>query len=182
MRFPNLLMLTTVLACATFQGAQGVENGFSEPCPPDSEFGAFDFWVGSWDVSVASGDVAGHNEITKEQDGCVLVERWAGAKGSTGVSLNYYDRDRSQWVQTYIGTGGSLIDIRGGLVDGSMVLEGTLQYLGEGRSSAFRGIWTLLADGRVRQYFEESPDGGKTWAPWFEGFYTRSEVDVTDAQ
>ncbi|MCJ7591455.1 MAG: hypothetical protein MUO51_08890 [Woeseiaceae bacterium] len=33
--------------------------------------------------------------------------------------------------------------------------------------------WTPLPDGRVRQFFEQSDDGGVTWVSWFEGFYTR---------
>jgi len=32
-----------------------------------------------------------------------------------------------------------------------------------------------LPDGRVRQFFEQSTDGGETWTTWFEGFYTRKE-------
>ena len=37
----------------------------------------------------------------------------------------------------------------------------------------FRGRWTPLPDGRVRQYFEElTPD--KKWQPWFEGFYAKA--------
>ena len=182
MRHPNLLMLTGLLACVALSGAQSAENEPSGLCAPDTEFGEFDFWVGSWDVSVASGEVAGQNQITKEQDGCVLVERWTGSKGGTGISLNYYDPDSDQWVQNYVGSGGLLIDIRGGPVDGSIVLDGKIQYLGADRRNAFRGIWTLLADGRVRQYFEESPDGGKTWNPWFEGFYVRRDAGEPHAR
>ncbi|MDH3510332.1 MAG: hypothetical protein OER85_05675 [Gammaproteobacteria bacterium] len=180
MRYPSLLMLTVILACGVFQGAQGAENETSEPCPSDTQFGEFDFWVGSWDVTGASGQVFGQNQITKEQNGCVLVERWTGAKGSTGISLNYYDPDRGQWVQNWIGSGGSLIELRGGLVDGSIRLEGKIHYLGKDRRNPFRGTWAVLADGRVRQFFEESPDGGKTWEPWFEGFYTRRDIDRLD--
>lgn len=38
------------------------------------------------------------------------------------------------------------------------------------------GDWEVrLADGRVRQYFEESREPG-VWQPWFEGFYSRPEA------
>jgi hypothetical protein len=177
MRYASLLMLTGIFVCATIQGAQGAGKESSESCSSDTEFGEFDFWIGSWDVSVASGEIAGQNQITKEQGGCVLVERWVGARGSTGISMNYFDRESGQWVQNWVGSSGSLIDIRGGLVEGSMVLEGEIQDLAVGGGNKFRGTWTLLADGRVRQFFEESPDGGKTWKPWFEGFYTRREAN-----
>lgn len=175
------LMLTIVLSGAAFQAAQGTEAESSGPCPPESRFSEFDFWVGSWDVSLASGEMVGVNQIVKEQGGCVLVERWTGAKGGTGISLNYYDPGSDQWVQNWVGNGGSLIDIRGGIVDGSMQLEGKIQHLDEGRGNALRGKWTLLSDGRVRQYFEESTDNGKTWVPWFEGFYVRHDSDPSHA-
>jgi hypothetical protein len=81
-----------------------------------------------------------------------------------------------------VGSGGTLIEMRGGLVDGSMALEGNIQYLGQGRTNAFRGKWTLLKDGRVRQYFEESADDGKTWLPWFEGFYSRRDTGKTQPE
>ena len=41
------------------------------PCEDDKQFSEFDFWVGKWDVHVASGAVAGHNEITRQQRSCV---------------------------------------------------------------------------------------------------------------
>jgi len=38
-----------------------------------------------------------------------------------------------------------------------------------------------MEDGRVRQFFEQSNDAGKTWSNWFERFYTRiDEVRKTD--
>jgi hypothetical protein len=54
-----------------------------------------------------------------------------------------------------------------------MRLEGPLQYLGQGRTTTLRGTWSKLDDGRVRQHFEESADGGTTWTTWFDGYYTR---------
>ncbi|MEJ2130043.1 MAG: hypothetical protein P8Y95_00070 [Gammaproteobacteria bacterium] len=136
----------------------------------------FDFWVGEWEVYLADGRRAGENRISVRDGGCLLLEEWKGAAGSTGTSMNFYDPLTEQWVQVWVGSG-SLIRIRGGIVAGSMTLVGELIELGGLRNaSPFRGTWTPLDDGRVRQFFEQSEDGGKTWQPWFEGFYVRKEV------
>ena len=145
----------------------------SFPCEELEQFRDFDFWLGEWDVHLANGDLAGTNVITREERGCVLVERWTGASGGTGMSVNYVDMTTGEWVQVWNAAGGSQINIRGGLTDDGMLLEGTLHNVGGGTTAPFRGLWTPLADGRVRQYFEQSNDGGETWVPWFEGFYTR---------
>jgi hypothetical protein len=144
------------------------------PCSEIHEFSQFDFWLGKWTVHTGDGTPAGVNRIEKQPGGCVLVERWTSIRGGTGISLNYYDPRSNQWVQDWIGGDGSLILIRGGLdADGSMLLEGTLTDVGEGTTSPFRGRWTLLEDGRVRQAFDISPDDGASWAEWFVGFYSR---------
>ena len=57
-----------------------------------------------------------------------------------------------------------------------MLLIGTIRYVANDTTVDFRGLWTPLEDGRVRQFFEQSNDGGETWAAWFEGFYTRAEA------
>lgn len=143
------------------------------PCEFDPKHRAFDFWIGEWDVADAHGTPQGVNSITKQENGCVLIEKWAGAGGSSGMSMNFYDPAREKWVQQWVGADGGFINIAGGMKDGSMVLVGKIRALGSDQSLPFRGTWTLLDDGRVRQFFEQSSDEGKTWAPWFEGFYTR---------
>ena len=55
-----------------------------------------------------------------------------------------------------------------------MVMQGEIYYLDERRTAPFRGRWTLQADGRVRQFFEERDKQGK-WRVWFDGYYTREE-------
>ena len=67
---------------------------------------------------------------------------------------------------------GYVIDIEGGLVDGSMVLEGHITDYGEKISHDFRGTWTPNADGTVRQFFEQFSATDETWKPWFDGLYT----------
>jgi len=63
------------------------------------------------------------------------------------------------------------------LTDAGMLLTGTIHYVGNDTTLPFRGLWTLLPDGKVRQFFEQSADGGETWVSWFGGFYTRKPVD-----
>jgi hypothetical protein len=143
------------------------------PCDQQEGFNDFDFWIGEWDVHVAGGTLAGTNSITREERGCVLVEHWVNSTGGTGMSINYLDKVTDEWVQVWNAEGGSQINIRGGLTDEGMAMEGTIHTISNGVTAPFRALFTPLPDGRVRQYFEQSNDGGETWVPWFEGFYTR---------
>jgi hypothetical protein len=147
------------------------------PCEQDNRFREFDFWVGEWDVHDADGNFVGENSITRAERGCVLLEEWRGVKGSTGISMNYVDRITDEWVQIWHAAAGYQLEIRGGLTDDGMRLSGKIHYIGSGQTAPFRGLWTPLPDGRVRQYFEQSNDDGATWQPWFEGFYSRKSAD-----
>ena len=115
-------------------------------------------------------ELAGRNQIVSLHGGCLLMENWTSVNGATGSSMNFYDPNLQQWRQIWV-SGGTVIDIAGGLEDTSMRLTGTITYLAEGTSLPFRGIWTPLVDGRVRQFFEEQREG--RWQVWFEGFYRK---------
>lgn len=143
------------------------------PCAHTPGFADFDFWIGEWDVHTADGQQAGSNSISREERGCVLVERWRNSAGGTGMSVNFLDLTTNEWVQVWNAEGGTQINIRGGLTEEGMAMEGIIHYVANGTTAPFRALWTPLDDGRVRQYFEQSNDGGETWVPWFEGFYTR---------
>jgi hypothetical protein len=147
------------------------------PCEHDDRFSEFDFWLGVWDVHDATGNFAGTNRIEKVEHGCLVTESWVGASGSTGFSINYLDLTDESWVQIWNSAGGSQINYRGGLTEDGMLLVGQIHYIDGGVTAPFRGLWTLLPDGRVRQFFEQSNDDGKTWVTWFEGFYTRKSSD-----
>ena len=92
------------------------------------------------------------------------------------MSINYLDKVRGEWVQIWNDASGSQINIRGGITEEGMLLVGTIHYVASNSTLPFRGLWTPLPDGRVRQYFEQSSDDGATWASWFEGFYTRKST------
>ena len=139
----------------------------------------FDFWLGDWEVSDPSGRVVGHNRIEAILGGKVIQEHWRGAKGSSGTSLNAYLPGRRAWHQTWVDDQGEVLELSGGLVGASMVLEGrTPTGQGDRRE---RISWTPLPDGRVRQHWEQSLDGGRTWTTAFEGVYRRLETGVSGA-
>ncbi len=163
-------MLTCALLLAAWPAA--AQGPPPTPCTDGGHYADFDFWVGDWDVLVQGGALGGTNRIEKVERGCLLVERWSGSRGDTGTSVNFYDPGRESWRQLWVASGGGVIEIEGGLHDGSMVLEGTLTNAA-GRSQPFRGTWTPSSDGSVRQHFEISADGGATWTTWFDGRYVR---------
>jgi len=166
---------------STLQGEESYDAAVAEmsklayPCEHNEAFAEFDFWVGDWEVHGPAGGFAGTNSIQKEERGCVLLERWLNSVGGTGQSINYVDQITGEWVQVWNAEGGSQINIRGGLTDEGMLLVGTMHTVGTDTTIPFRGLWTLLPDGRVRQFFEQSDDDGETWTTSFEGFYTRKE-------
>lgn len=142
------------------------------PCAA-AAYRAFDFWLGEWRVTLPDGQVAGHNRIEAGQQGCVLVEHWRGSGGGTGTSLSFFEPERQQWRQVWVSPQ-TQIDIAGALQDAAMVLEGDITYLKDGRTLPFRGTWTPLDNGEVRQHFEERrPEQG--WVTWFDGRYAPLE-------
>jgi hypothetical protein len=171
------ILLITLLFAAGASCAQTPAPQY--PCEDDKRFDAFDFWVGEWDVRGPAGKLAGGNVITKSHNSCVLIEHWTSVNGGTGMSINYFDHAEEEWVQIWNSGSGSQINIRGGLTADGMLLVGIIHTVGNDTTQPFRGLWTELPDGRVRQFFEISADGGETWATWFDGYYTRKAVDET---
>ena len=113
-------------------GIVQVSNAQPQPpydCSSSERHREFDFWIGKWTVSDASGKAQGENEILAVQNGCAVEEHWTSIRGGTGQSINYYHPGRGQWHQLWTDGGASIIDIRGGLREGAMVLEGTIFYL-----------------------------------------------------
>ena len=144
-------------------------------CEEKQEHRQFDFWVGNWEVTDKAGEkVYGHNSISKREAGCLLLEEWRSAGAHSGSSLNYYNPSDSKWHQLWVDNGASIIRYSGGMEEGSMVMRGKIYYQQSGRTAKFRGKWTPLEDGRVRQFFEEKDAQGE-WKTWFDGYYRRTD-------
>ena len=132
----------------------------------------FDFWLGLWDVTDPGGKFAGINRIELVDGGCALYESWSsGGGGYTGRSLNSVGGD-GRWHQTWVDSTGGRLDLAGALVDGKMILEGDSPATTPGGPPVKNRItWTPQADGGVRQVWEASSDGGKSYAIAFDGLY-----------
>ncbi len=146
------------------------------PPPKDACAGAehhqFDFWIGTWDVTLPDGKRAGANRIEPILNGCVLRESWDGAGGGHGTSYNAYDGPRGLWHQTWVDDGGSVLVLEGKFAGGKMVLEGRNSDPA-GRPLRQRITWQETAPGRVRQHWETSKDDGATWTTAFDGRYVK---------
>jgi len=178
-RIAALLLLCPLTAPAA--EAPAPEPAF-EPAPVSAcaaaEYRQFDFWLGRWNV--VSGDrTAGSNDIRSIHGGCALLESWRGAgeDGITGTSLNAWDRATGRWHQTWIDSGGTLLELEGGLVDGVMILGGEQPAPGGGQSVRHRISWTPNPDGSVRQLWEASRDDGASWSVLFDGLYQPAGAD-----
>ena len=67
-------------------------------CKSAPEYQQFDFWVGDWEVRDAKGVLQGKNLVTKEHDGCVVLEHWDSGD-QTGTSPNMYDFRTKKWYE-----------------------------------------------------------------------------------
>jgi hypothetical protein len=131
----------------------------------------FNFWLGDWNVADPQGHREGTNDVTSIQGGCVLQEHWVDADGSTGTSFNIYDSAGKRWHQTWVDSHGGLLLLDGGIVDGAMVLSGS-HLARTGKSVTDRITWTKIDGGKVRQVWDRSADGGKSWSNVFDGIYS----------
>ncbi len=165
----NVKMLTIVffLLTANFLSAQ------KTPCPCCTpEHRQFDFWLGEWEAFGANG-LAGTNSIVLMEDSCVIQENWKSAGSKfTGTSYNFYDRKEKKWKQIWLDNQGGSLELSGNYADGKMVLESKEQYSEKNKAHYVDRItWTDNKDGTVRQHWERTTDGGKTWSNIFDGLY-----------
>ena len=166
-----IVVASALVAGAGSAHAQASAGGACEA----AEHRQFDFWVGRWDVYGPKGKKAGENRIEVIADGCALLEQWTGSGGFSGKSLNIYDAGDRRWHQTWVDSGGTLLVLSGGLVEQSMVMSAvTPSPTDPTRTVQQRITWTPAADGSVRQLWESSADGGKSWTVVFDGRYVRA--------
>jgi tetratricopeptide (TPR) repeat protein len=144
------------------------------PCK-SAEYHQFDFWIGDWEVQDPAGNVVGHNVVTAEQDGCLIIEHWTATGGAqTGTSFNYYDIRDKKWHQLYLdnsGNAGAFPAMSGNLEDKKMIL-----LTNEPSAPISRWTWYTVSPNHVRQMAEQSTDNQKTWQITWDSVYIKKQT------
>ncbi len=143
-----------------------------QPCRDDRSFHALDFWVGDWIVRNRAGNEVGRSHIESILGGCAVREVWTASSGGSGQSLTSYDPVTKSWRQHWIDATGSQSDYIGD-VDGKDVVMTAHAVDVAGKAVLYRMRFTPLPDGRLRQFIDQSQDGGSSWTATFEGFYSK---------
>jgi hypothetical protein len=142
----------------------------AEGCPGEAQRLAFR--LGSFAVTTASGLPAGRSTVTAILEGCALQEEWEGAISGRGRGITAYDKRDGQWHFFYVSDSGDQLRLAGGFVGDALLLSGP-GHAFDGRAGLHRMIWSPLPDGRVRQLWTFSTDGGRRWVQVLDGHHRR---------
>ena len=167
--------MTPWIRLVRFTGAMAMAlaSGGCSACTA-AEHRQFDFWIGRWDVFLPDGTRAGENRIETVAGGCALLESWQGRSGFAGSSLNSYDPETGQWHQHWVDNQAGRLVLAGRWDGRRMVLRGeSADPKRPGVRLVDRIAWTPQDDGAVRQLWERSEDGGRSWTVVFDGRYVR---------
>ncbi len=153
------------------------------PCRNGVEAHQFDFWVGEWTVTSASSTQqpalpAGKSKVSALLEHCMLLEEWTPTSGPSGKSVNFWDSNRKKWRQVWTAEDGASLDYEGSFSDGAMRFSGW-SLSDKGERTQQKLTFFRVAPDTVRQLFEASDDGGKTWKPTFDGRYVRARGPET---
>ena len=173
-RFLGLLSGVCAIACAALLGEQQAKPAPDDGRYPCRDVHTFDFWVGDFDATPwnePKAPVGGRLHNTREYEGCVIVERWEGAK-SRGMSMSFYDVSRRVWRMVWNGDDNRSNDFEGSYRDGAMRFEGWVLDADGKRVLASNVLQNVSSD-TIRHVYSTSPVGGKTWVVKSDGRFVR---------
>ncbi len=168
---PVILLSSVLLFMSSFLALAQNEKGSCSCCTDDHR--SFDFWLGEWKV-YAEEKLVGTNTIQLDQDSCLLIEHWRSSNGIiTGTSYNFFNHAEDHWEQLWIDNQGSNLKLKGGIMEGKMIMYSDGMISRDGDEYINRITWTPKKDGSVRQHWEISKDDGETWKTFFDGLYIK---------
>lgn len=149
------------------------------PCKSKPEYRQFDFWLGEWDVFTPEGKLAGTNSVQLILGDCVVFENWTGSRGGAGKSFNVYNAAKRKWQQTWVDSFGNVLELSGDYKEGGMRFAGESFDPKDGKRLLNRLTFTKISADKVRQFWEQSNDEGKSWIVVFDGAYARRKSAPT---
>jgi hypothetical protein len=119
------------------------------------------FWLGSWDCAWEGGH--GTNDLTRELDGHVLVERFESLAPSrfTGLSVSVPDPDGDGWRQTWVDSTGSYWHFVGGRQPDGTFVFATPEPV-DAEQQFKRMVFSDIGPDALHWRWEASADGA-TW-------------------
>ncbi|GAB2769027.1 hypothetical protein [Salinimicrobium soli] len=165
----NTFLVFLLLLC--FSPASGFAQTDCSCC--EESYRQFDFWIGEWTVYNSEGKKVGENTILRKEEGCLLTEDWKGAGGSTGSSINYFDKGDSSWHQVWVDNQGNVLNLKGKLENGKMVMRSRLKETEDGNKIYDQVSWTPMKDGSVQQLWEVYDEQENLQKTLFLGIYRK---------
>jgi tetratricopeptide (TPR) repeat protein len=147
-----------------------------EPCRDAKnhpEFRELDFWAGEWEVFSGNQKV-GDSSVQLILKSCVIFENWTSITGASGKSFNKYDPANKYWQQYWVADNGSTTVFTGHLEDGKMRYHAE-QPTANGGTLLQNLTFSKLSPDKVRQFQQNSTDGGKTWRTGYDFLYVRKK-------
>jgi len=171
------LFAASLLAAALGPITAMAQQQPSQPPCSAEENSQLDFWVGTWDAqwTDANGDVQhGRNVITRELGNCMIEENFDGAPGNTliGHSISMYVGRLGHWKQIWMDNSGGFIDLYGGPDEEGFHF--TMERPVEA-APHLRMIFRDITEDSFEWHWQNSQDGGETWADQWHISYSRAE-------
>lgn len=156
-------LLTTLLICFPNQVFAACDQAI---------YRAFDFWLGTWQVTNQQNKNKAQNKISLINNGCTVFEQYQTPTGYQGKSFSMYNQQTQQWHQTWVDNAGLVLQLDGGMIAQDMVMTGKT-YDQKGKLILNKIIWHPKANGEVTQQWLISKDQGASWQVVFNGLYQK---------
>ena len=170
---------TNVRKDKRFENAKKLVYANAFPCQKDLRTKEFDFWLGDWDVYArGTATLVGKSKIESASGGCMVLENWTavGPALHNGKSMNYVDPVSGKWIQLWVGSSGIIQQNITRFYDGEYK-DGAMRFVFDhevnGAKIIGRFIFYNEGPNQVRQFNEQSSDGGKTWTTSYDFTYKR---------
>jgi hypothetical protein len=168
----------SIRADERYAAAVAVARRNASPCVYAPESRQFDFWVGDWEVhdNARNQIVVGASHVERILNQCVIFENWTGGFGGSGKSFNAWNAELGCWQQNWMDDTGGVTNFTDGHYE-----DGRLVFMADKKGPAGQAVknrltFFNLGPDQVRQFSEQSTDGGATWSVVYDFNYERKKT------